>query len=307
MKALVFGSYVADLMSRSPRLPQNGETVKGSFFKMGPGGKGFNQCVAAHKAGASVSMCTKIARDSFGEVALRAMEELRMPQDNILYSAQTATGIALIMVDEHTSENKIVIVPGACAEITKEEIDALEPVLKDCEYLLLQLEVNQDANEYVVELARRNHCRVILNTAPFAPISDTFLGSMWLVTPNEHEAEELSGVAVSDLDSARQAAAYFHSKGVENVIITLGAKGVFLSTPEGSEILPAYHVDAIDTTGAGDAFNGGMLAALTEGKSLREAALFGNATAALSVQKLGTTPSMPLRKEIDAFIKEHRS
>ncbi len=306
MKALVFGSYVVDLMSRSPRLPQNGETVKGNFFKMGAGGKGFNQCVAAHKAGAAVAMCTKMGKDNFADVALNVMKELDMPQNNILYSEHTPTGIALIMVDENTSENKIVIVPGACAEITTAEIDVLEPVIKSCDYLLLQLEVNQDANEYIVELAKQNQCKVILNTAPYAPVSDDFLSKIWLVTPNEHEAEELTGVHVSDMNSAKKAAEFFHAKGVENVMITLGAKGVFLSNTTTCEIIPAYAVKAIDTTGAGDAFNGGMLAALTEGKSLKEAALFGNATAALSVQRLGTTPSMPFRKEIDAFIEEHK-
>lgn len=305
MKVLVFGSFVVDLMARAYRLPQNGETVKGSFFKQGAGGKGFNQCVAAHKAGADVKMITKLGKDSLANVCTDIMQELDMPQDGILYSDNTATGIALIMVDENTSENKILIVPGSCAEIEKSEIDNLKSMIKEAEYILLQLEVNQDANEYVVNLANSFDCKVIVNTAPFAPISDEFLSKLWLITPNEHEAEELSGIKVFDLESAKKAATYFKQKGVKNVVITLGKQGVFVSTDNTEKIVPAYKVNAVDTTGAGDAFNGGMLAALAEGKSLEEAVQFGNVVGALSVQKLGTTPSMPTREEIDEFIKNN--
>lgn len=305
MKVLVFGSFVVDLMARAYRLPQNGETVKGSFFKQGAGGKGFNQCVAAHKAGADVKMITKLGKDSMSNVCLDIMDELNMPKDGILFSENTATGIALIMVDENTSENKILIVPGACAEIKTSEIDNLKPLFSKAEYILLQLEVNQDANEYAVNLANSLGCKVIVNTAPYAPMSDEFLSKLWLITPNEHEAEELSGIKVDSLESAKEAANYFKQKGVKNVLITLGKHGVFISADGIEEIVPAYHAKAIDTTGAGDAFNGGMLAALAEGKSLLEAVKFGNVVGALSVQKLGTTPSMPTREEIDEFIKNN--
>lgn len=305
MKVIVFGSFVVDLMARAYRLPQNGETVKGSFFKQGAGGKGFNQCVAAHKSGAEVLMITKMGKDDFANVGVDIMKQFNMPQEGILYSDTASTGIALIMVDENTSENKILIVPGACAEITKAEIDKLMPYIKDAEFILLQLEVNQDANEYVVDIANKYGCKVIVNTAPYAPMSDDFLSKLWLITPNEHEAEEISGIKVDSIDSAKEATRYFKNKGVKNVIITLGKKGVFISTDDTEQIVPAYSVNAIDTTGAGDAFNGGMLTALAEGKSLVEAAEFGNAVAALSVQKLGTTPSMPTRAEIDEFIKNN--
>lgn len=287
-------------------MPVPGETVKGSMFKMGPGGKGFNQCVAAHKAGADVVMVTKLGRDSFADVALNAMDELGMDKDSLYYSDDVETGIALILVDENTSQNEIIIVPGACNTITAEEVSRIETLIKDSEYVLLQLEVNQDANEMVVDMANRYGCKVIVNTAPYAKISDEFLSKTYMVTPNEVEAEELTGVHVDSLESAHEAAEYFYKKGVEKVIITLGSRGVFVSSDGKEEIVPAFKVDAVDTTGAGDAFNGGLLAALSKGQDIWEAVRFANGLAALSVQKMGTTPSMPTLEEIEAFLNEHK-
>lgn len=306
-KAVVFGSFVVDLMARVPHLPIPGETVKSPLFRMGPGGKGFNQCVAAHKAGADVTMVTKIGRDSFANVALDTMDELDMTKDHIFFSEEAGTGIALILVDENTSQNEIAIVSGACGTITREDTDSLGELIKGCEYVLLQLEVNQDANERIADLAYKNGVKVIVNTAPCSDISDSFLSKVYMVTPNEVEAEELTGIKVKDLASASRAAAVFREKGVKKVLITLGSRGVFISAGGKEEIIPAFQVNAIDTTGAGDAFNGGFLAALTEGKDEWEAARFANALAALSVRKLGTTPSMPTRREIDAFLKAQAS
>ena len=283
-KVTVFGSFVVDLMARTPHLPAPAETVKGSFFKQGAGGKGFNQGVAAHKAGGDVAMITKLGRDSMANVALDVMTELNMPKDFLFYNDDVATGIALIMVDE---------------------IKSVEQRICDSAYILLQLEVNQDANEAVAKLAKEHGVRVILNTAPYQPVTDEFLKGCWLVTPNEVEAEEMTGVAVTDLESANRAAKIFFEKGVENVLITLGSRGVYINTGDRAEIIPAFHVKAVDTTGAGDAFNGGLLAALAEGKDIWEAARFASGLAALSVQRIGTTPAMPTREEIDAFLAEH--
>lgn len=304
-KVTVFGSFVVDLMARTPHLPVPGETVKGSLFKQGAGGKGFNQGIAAHKAGADIAMITKLGRDTLGQVALDAMDSVGMPKDYLFFHDEIATGIALITVDENTSQNEIVIVPGACSTITEEDIERVKPRILESAFVLLQLEVNQDANEKVAKLAKENGVRVIINTAPYQPITDEFLRGAYLVTPNEVEAEELTGVPVTDLESADRAAKVFFEKGVENVLITLGSRGVYINTEGRSEIVPAYRVKAVDTTGAGDAFNGGLLAALAEGKSLHDAARFANALAAISVQRMGTTPSMPTRAEIDAFLAEH--
>lgn len=304
-KVTVFGSFVVDLMARSPHLPIPGETVKGSMFKMGPGGKGFNQGVAAHKAGAELVMVTKLGKDSFANVALDTMDALGMKKDHVFITDQTETGIALILVDEKSSQNEILIVPGACATITEEDVNSLEDVIKESAYVLLQLEVNQDANEMIADMANKYGCKVIMNSAPYAPMTDEFISKLYMVTPNEVEAEEITGIPVNDLDGAKKAAEYFRTKGVEKVVITLGSRGVFVSDGEVEEIIPAFHVDAVDTTGAGDAFNGGLLAALSKDQSLPEAVRFGQAVAALSVQKIGTTPAMPTLEEVEEFLKNH--
>ena len=304
-KVVVFGSFEVDLMERIPHLPVPGETVKGPMFKMGPGGKGFNQGAAAHKAGADVTMVTKIGKDSFGDIALHTMDELGMTKEHVFISEEDKTGIALILVDENTSQNEIAIVSGACGTITEKDTNSVKELIRESEYILLQLEVNQDANERIAEYACENGVKVIINTAPYSKISDEFLSKAYMVTPNEVEAEALTGIKVEDLESAKKAATIFKKKGVKKVLITLGEKGVFISDDDKDEILPAFHVNAIDTTGAGDAFNGGFITALAEGKDEWEAAKFANAAAALSVQKLGTTPSMPARKEIDEFLSTH--
>jgi ribokinase len=303
-KGIVLGSFAVDMTGRAPHLPVPGETVKGSTFRQGPGGKGFNQCVAAHKAGAAVTMVTKLGRDSLAHVALDVMAELAMPQEQILFSGEAATGVALIMVDECSSQNQIVILPGACATITREEVQALAPQIREASYLLLQLEINQSANEQAARIAKESGVRVIVNTAPYQPVSDEFLRGTYLVTPNETEAQALTGIAVTREADAARAAAVLFEKGVENVVITLGSRGVYYSGGGASALLPAFSVPAVDTTGAGDAFNGGLLTALLEGKDLREACVFASALAALSVQKPGTTPSMPSRGEIDRFLRE---
>jgi len=303
-KVAVFGSFVVDLMARTPHLPKPGETVRGSIFKMGAGGKGFNQGVAAHKSGADVAMITKVGHDAFADIALSVMDDLNWSKEYILYNQNVGTGSAIIMVDEQTSQNKIVIVPGACSTITAQEVDHLKPLLMGCAYVLLQLEVNQDANERVVDIAKECGCRVILNTAPYQPISDDFLSKIYMVTPNEYEAEMMTGIHVEDLDTAKKAAEVFYDKGVQVVLITLGERGMFISDHGREEIINAFKVDALDTTGAGDAFNGGLLTALSEGKDLWDASRFASALAALSVQKIGTTPAMPTREEVEVFLKQ---
>lgn len=301
-KVIVFGSFAVDLMARAPHLPMAGQTVKGSRFQMGAGGKGFNQAVAAHKAGADVLTITKVGRDTFGQVAFDIMEENGMKKEGVIFSETEKTGIAIINVDETTSQNQIVIVPGACNTLTRGEIDKFRKELGEAKYLLLQLEVNQDANEYITNIAKESGCKVILNTAPYQKISDSFLAQIDLVTPNEVEAFEMTGIKITDFESARQSAKVFFQKGVKEVVITLGERGVFVSSNGREEMIEAYHVDTVDTTGAGDAFNGGLLTALAEGKKIFEAAKFGNALAALSVQKIGAAASMPDREEIDSFI-----
>ena len=301
-KVTVFGSFVVDLMGRTPHLPVPGETVKGSFFKQGAGGKGFNQGIAAHKAGGNVVMVTKLGRDSMSDVALNAMDDVGLSKDYLFYNDEVATGIALILVDENTSQNEIVIVPGACSTITDEDIASVEAQIKDSEYLLLQLEVNQDANEKVARIAKENGVRVIINTAPYQPITDEFLKGAYLVTPNEVEAEELTGIPVNDLESANKAAQAFFDKGVQNVLITLGSRGVYVNSNGRAEIIPAFHVKAIDTTGAGDSFTAAFAVALAEQRPLEQAVEFAAAAGSHTVSIAGVIPALPTRAQLTALI-----
>ena len=305
-KAVVFGSFVVDLMSRGPHLPSPGETVKGTDFAMGPGGKGFNQCVAAHKAGADVIMMTKLGEDEFSKVCLNIMDSLKMDKRHVIITEESSTGTALIMVDENTAENQILVVPGACEKITDEEVEGLKETLEDVEYVLTQLETNISAVEKLVKISKDANAKVILNTAPIQKIDENMLKHIYMVTPNEVEAQSLTGVKVTDLNSADEASKWFFDRGVKKVIITLGRNGVYVNDGEKSEIIPAFKVEAIDTTGAGDAFNGGLLAGLSQGMDIWEASKFGNAVGALSVQKVGTTVSMPTREEIDEFINSRK-
>ena len=303
---LVFGSFVVDLMSRAPHLPVPGETVKGSMFKLGPGGKGFNQGVAAKKSGADMTMVTKIGRDTFGKVALDVMHDLHIDTRGIFYSEDRETGCALIMVDENTSQNAILVVSGACGTFTNDDIAAIEPMIANASILLTQLEVNMDATEAVVAMAHRYGVKTILNTAPVQPVSDEMLQCVSMITPNEVEAEILTGIPIDSETNALRAADYFFKKGVGKVIITLGGRGVFVAAGSEHAIIPAFSVDVLDTTGAGDAFNGGLATALSEGKDIFKACRFANAVAALSVTRIGTALSMPTRKEIDEFLAIHR-
>ncbi len=301
-KVTIFGSFVVDLMSRTPHLPKPGETVKGSIFMMGPGGKGFNQGVACHKSGGNVTMITKLGRDMFADIALGTMEELGMDKSGILYSDEIDTGIALILVDETSGQNEIVVVSGACGTITDHEIERFRDTVKDSEFLLTQLETSASSIKKIIEMSKELGTKIILNTAPIQPIDDSLLDGLFLVTPNEVEAQIMTGVEVVDEDTATLAADWYFERGVQNVLITLGSRGAYVNTGQKKGIIPPFKVNAIDTTGAGDAFNGGLLTALSNGQDIWQAAQFASAVAALSVQKLGTTPSMPTKAEVDRLL-----
>ena len=301
-RATVFGSFAVDLMSRTMHLPQPGETIKSGFFRMGPGGKGFNQGIAAKKLGGNIELVTKVGRDQFSGIAREEMLRVGLSTQYLFESDSADTGVALIMVSEASGQNIITIVPGACATIGPEDIEKIGEIVRNSDYLLLQLEVNQDANEAVARLAKENGVKVIVNTAPFQPMSLEFLRGLYLITPNEVEAKALTGINVTDLESADQAARIVLNYGVKNVIITMGDKGAYLNNGTRSAIIPGYKVNVVDTTGAGDAFNGALLTALLEGKNLFEAVQFANAVAACSVQFMGTSIAMPTREEVDRFL-----
>ena len=302
-RVTVMGSFVVDLMARAPHLPQTGETVRGDGFLIGPGGKGSNQGVAAHKSGARVDMITKIGRDNFGQIALESFQGEGMDTSYVMQDDELATGAALIMVDENTGDNKILVALGACSCITKADIESAREVIEGNPVFLTQLETNLVAVDTALGIAAGNGVRIILNPAPACEVPDELLALVDILTPNETEASIISGVTVSTPEDAEKAARVLMGKGTKSVVITMGSQGVFAITGEEARFIPSVEVAAIDATGAGDAFSGALATAIAEGKGFFEAVEFANVAAALSVTKIGTAPAMPTRDEIDRMMQ----
>ncbi|MDA5107925.1 ribokinase [Brevibacillus thermoruber] len=299
----VVGSYVVDLMSRTPHMPKPGETVLGGPFRMGPGGKGGNQAVAAARQGSRVCMVTKVGNDPFGQAAVKHFQAEHISTDYVFVDDAEATGAALIAVDDN-GENMIVVALGACGKLSAEDVAQAEQMIKRSTVVLVQLETSMEAVRKTLELAGTYGVPVILNPAPYQPIPEELLKGVTYITPNETEAFLLTGIEITDEESAYRAASVLYRRGVKHVVITLGKKGCYYYEGGPSGILyPGFHVDAVDTTGAGDAFNGGLAHALAEGRSIRQALRYANAVAALSVTKIGTAPAMPSREEVERFLQ----
>jgi ribokinase len=300
----VVGSFMMDLMSKTPRLPVPGETVMGGPFKMGPGGKGSNQAVAAARLGAQVTIVVSLGTDYFGDIAYANLEQEGIDTRFVKSVDKAHTGAALIMVDDAKAENMIVVASGANELLTPEDVDAAADAMTGADFLVLQLEVPLETVEYTAQLAATRGVPLILNPAPARPLSPALLERVRLLTPNETEAELITGVPVTDIQTAEAAAKRLVGWGVKEAIITLGAKGALVATAEGCTHVPGFQVDVVDSTGAGDAFNGGLAVALAEGKTLLDAVRFSNATAALSVTRVGTAPAMPRREEVLRLLAE---
>jgi ribokinase len=306
-KVVVMGSFVVDLMMRASRLPVPGETVKGSGFYMGAGGKGSNQGVAASLSGSNVTMVTKLGRDDFSHIALNSFKGFDMDTSHILFDDIEPTGAALIMVDEATSINKITVYLGACNHITDSDVEAIRGEIESADVFLTQLETNQSAVIKAIGIAKAAGVTVILNPAPAEKFDEPLYSMVDYFTPNETEAAFFSGIAINTLEDAEKNGQFFIEKGVKNCVFTLGSRGAYLYNNDiKGELFPPFEVKAIDTTGAGDAFNGGFATAIAEGLPIRDAIRFANATASLSVTKLGTAKSMPNREEIVEMLKNGR-
>jgi ribokinase len=297
----VLGSYVADLAFRIDRLPTWGETRMGQSFHLGPGGKGSNQAVAAARAGANVTFITKLGQDPFGDIA-RALYCKEGIDTRFLFTSPNPTGAAAILIDADKGENAIIVVPGACFELTPAEVDQADVAIASSSIFVAQLELPLATVEHGLKLAHAHGVPTILNPAPAIALPDAIYPLCDHLTPNETEASALTGTPVTDLSSAEQAASVLLARGVRNVILTLGAHGALIKNRTLTRHIPA--VDAgpiVDTTGAGDAFNGGLATALAEGMDLIEATKFACVVAGISVTRPGTAPSMPRRVEIDAL------
>lgn len=299
----VLGSFVADLSFRVDRLPAPGETLLGPSFALGPGGKGSNQAVAAARAGGQVSFVSKVGNDPFGDMA-RTMYQAEGIDATHVYATTAATGAAAILVDDASGENAIIVAPGACFTLTAAEVDQAREVIAASSVLMAQLELPLPIVEHGLRLARSLGVRTILNPAPAATLPESVYPLVDYLTPNETETEALTGIHVASLADAERAADLLLARGVGNVIITLGAQGAYVRDATLSAHVPACSAGpVVETTGAGDAFNGGFAVALTEGLGLAEAVRFGCATAGLSVTRPGTAPSMPRREEIEALLR----
>ena len=299
----VLGIFVADLAFKAPRLPVMGETVLGHGFASGPGGKGSNQAIAAARAGAEVRMITRIGRDTFGEMARQAWAADGVDTGAVSVDDALPTGAAFIFVSIETGNNAIIVESGAAAKLSPADVAAAEPAIAGAKVLVTQFEQPVETAIAGLTLARRHGVITILNPAPAVPADPAIYALCDYVTPNETEAATLTGLRVESDAEALEAARALLRMGARNALITLGEKGALLHGEAGTHFVPAFRVaQVVDTTGAGDAFNGGFAAALAEGRSPLDAIRFANATAALSVQKPGTAPSMPTRAEIEALL-----
>ena len=296
-KIVVIGSTNTDMVVKSRKIPSPGETILGGTFMMNPGGKGANQAVAAARLKGNVTFVTKMGNDLFGEQAKHIFDFEGIDSRYIVNDPKNPSGIALIMVDQN-GENCIVVAPGSNGTLSA--YDIAEDVYGDdpSDVFLMQLEVPVSTIEFVAQKVSERGNRVILNPAPARQLSDDLLNCVDIITPNEVEAEILTGIKVVDAASAEEAADKLMSTGVKNVIITMGAAGAFLHTDKVSKLIPVVPVRAVDTTAAGDVFNGALAVAISEGKDLEEAVVFANKAASISVTRMGAQASAPYRKEI---------
>jgi len=293
----VIGSSNTDMVIRTEKLPVPGETILGGTFLMNPGGKGANQAVAAARLGGEITFINKRGNDLFGDQTDGLLIKEGINNQFVVIDTVLPSGVALIIVDSN-GENSIVVAPGSNGNLLPEDIPGKLFDSGRCEILLLQLEIPVLTVEYCAVKASEKGIKVILNPAPAQRLSDNLLKHIWLITPNETEAEILTGIRVCDTASAGLAASSLYDKGVKNVIITMGAAGAFVKSESYTGMVPGVKVKAVDTTAAGDVFNGALAVALAEGIDLKEAVVFANKAASISVTRLGAQASAPYRNEI---------
>lgn len=299
---VILGIFAGDTAYRAERLPRIGETLLGTGFALGPGGKGSNQAVAAAMAGGDVAFVTRIGQDAFAAIArdiwARAGVKAQVTED-----PEAPTGAAMIFVDEVSGQNAIIVCPGAAGRIEPADVDGARALIEGAGIFVTQLEQPLPAARRGLEIARAAGVTTILNPAPAAELPDDLLALCDLLTPNETEAEALTGLPVRTVSEAQAAAQALLARGAGGVVVTLGENGAVFADRKGSFHEPGFRMARVlDTTGAGDAFNGGLAVALAEGQELRDAVRFACATAGLSVTRSGTAAAMPSRAEIEILL-----
>ena len=300
----ILGVFVVDLAFRAANMPAIGETIAGSGFAMGPGGKGSNQAVAAARAGASVTFISRIGSDAFGELAIKTWEAEGI-KPCVAMTAEAPTGAAFIYVHETRGDNAIIVVPGAAGGLSPADVDAAADTIRASRVFVTQLEQPVDTAKRGLEIARAAGSITVFNPAPALKLDGSLFALCDYVVPNETESEALTGIAVSDLAGARRAGDVLLARGAGTALITLGERGALFHARDRSLHVPPFAAGrVVETTGAGDAFVGGFAAALAYGADPLDAARFGSATAGISVTRAGTAPAMPRRAEIEALLKE---
>ena len=295
----VLGIFVADISFSGPKIPSIGETILGKKYNVGPGGKGCNQAIAIARLGGNTNFISKIGKDAYGELALKTLEKNKISTENIIQDGNQQTGVAGILVDQNTGKNAINVIVGAPSSLRINEIEKQINLIKRSKIFLTQLEVPKDVTLHCLKIAKENGCITILNPAPASEISKEFYNNIDFFTPNETEAEFYTGIKITNDQEAKQAAEKLLNLGIKKVIITLGEKGLFYSDGKEEISLKANAVKAIDTTGAGDAFNGGLAFGLSKEKPIKECLELANKVAGISTTKLGAGDAMPFLKDIN--------
>lgn len=304
-KILVVGSSNTDMVIKADHLPEPGETILGGTFFMNPGGKGANQAVAAARLGGSVVFICKTGNDIFGRQSVQLFQEEGIDTSYILSDSKHPSGVAMIAVDKN-AENCIVVASGSNATLSPTDLQKAETAIGQSVMVLMQLEIPINTVAYVAAAASAKGVKVILNPAPACELPDELLKNISIITPNKTEAEMLTGIKVTNMETAKQAAGVLQQKGIETVIITLGSNGAVVLHENVFTHIRALAVEAVDTTAAGDVFNGALTVALSEGKDMLEAAAFACNASAISVTRLGAQSSAPYKKEIESFLATYK-
>ncbi len=297
---VVIGSTNTDMVIKAPHLPQPGETILGGTFFMSAGGKGANQAVAAARLGGSILLVAKTGYDVFGKQSIELFEKEGVDISCIVRDRYQPSGVALITVDDK-GENCIVVAPGANAALSAENVDEVKEKVETASLILIQLETPVATVEYVANIASSKGIKLVLNPAPAAKLKDELLKKISIITPNQKEAEMLTGIKINDEASAKKAALFLHNKGIDTVIITMGASGALVLHNNKYSMISGHKVKVVDTTAAGDVFNGALVVAISEGKDMEDAVAFACKAAAISVTRLGAQASAPYRKEVESF------
>ena len=298
------GSLNVDVTGYAPHLPVHGETTKGTAIRVSPGGKGNNQMTAAHRAGSEVYIIGHRGSDMMGQIMARHYATEGMSEKYVCVDPEVETAGALIEIDETDGQNRIIVALSANEHVDRARVLAAEADFSDCDAVLTQFETTIEAVLASKELAAKHGKPFILNPAPYVPVPEGLFNGVDLVTPNETEAEQFTGVKVDTVEDCRKAASKFLEMGVKSVVITLGVRGAYFTDGREEIFVPALKVKAVETTGAGDAFNGGLATAIAEGLPMETALRFATCTAAISVTRLGSSQSMPSRQEIEALLEK---